>query len=58
MPPTPISHKLPKSLIKNCKWGLFLGFLVTIFVNYFGLLHSFSVGLRGELKVRGNRPMK
>ena len=51
MPPPPNSYKLLKLLIKNSKWGLFRGHHVTIFVNYFGLLHSLSGGLRRHLKL-------
>ena len=58
MPPYPNSYKLLRLLIKNSKSGMFRGRHVTIFVNYFGLLHSFSGGLRGELKVEGVRPME
>jgi len=58
MPPTPNPYKLPRLLIKNNKWGLFWGRHMTIFVNYFGLLRSFSGGLYGELKVEGIKPME
>jgi len=58
MPRSPNSYNLTRLFIKNSKSGMFWGRHVTIFVNYFGLLHSFSGGLRGELKVRRVKPME
>jgi hypothetical protein len=53
MPPSQYSYKPSILLIKAIKEATFCGHYVTFFVNYFELFHSFSGGLRGELKVRG-----